>query len=120
MISFIYSLEIINVAVCQAKSEGGPDPNIFLWRAASVSDAAAVNSNSIKTLLANGLSTFPIKGNLVFSNSRKSLPKNRQYCPIFCKWVFDNVTLAEELFAKALPSFETLAVPCEKPSFSLL
>ena len=30
--------------------------NIFLWIAASVSDAAAVNPNGIKTLLANGLS----------------------------------------------------------------
>ena len=34
----------------------------FLWIAASVADAAAVNPNGIETLLANGLSTFPIKG----------------------------------------------------------
>ena len=34
----------------------------FLWIAASVADAAAVNPNGIETLLANGLSTFPVKG----------------------------------------------------------
>ena len=43
---------------------------------ASVTDATAVNLNGIKTLLANGLSTFTIKGNTVFSNRPKSLPKN--------------------------------------------
>ena len=41
MISFISSLEIINVVV--------PDPNIFLWIDGSVADAAAgtVNPNGI-------------------------------------------------------------------------
>ena len=34
----------------------------FLWIAASVADAAAVNPNGIETLLATGLSTFPVKG----------------------------------------------------------
>ena len=52
------------------------DPNIFLWIVASVTDAAAVNPNGIKTFLASGLSTFPIKGNPVFSDGPKSLPKN--------------------------------------------
>ena len=37
------------------------------------SDTAAVNPNGIKTLLANGLSTFPIKGNPVFSHGPKKL-----------------------------------------------
>ena len=51
------------------------NPNIFLWVAASVSAAAAaVYPNSIKILLANGLSSFPIKGNPVFSNGPKSIP----------------------------------------------
>ena len=68
MISFIFSLEIINVVL--------PDPNIFLWIAASVADATAVKPNGIKTLLANGLSAFPIKGNPGFSNGLKSLTKN--------------------------------------------
>ena len=53
MTSFISSLKIIVVK---------PDPNIFLWTAAFVADAAAANPNGIRTLLANGLSTFPIKG----------------------------------------------------------
>ena len=48
VISFISSFEIIAVVT--------PDPNIFLWIAASAADVAAVNSNGIKTLLANVLS----------------------------------------------------------------
>ena len=67
MASSISSLEIIKVV--------NPALKIFLWIAASVADAAAVNPNGIKTLLANGLSTFPIKDNPVFSNDNKSLPK---------------------------------------------
>ena len=35
-------------------------------------------------LLANGLSTFPIKGNPVFNNGPKSLPKNPSDCTISC------------------------------------
>ena len=51
------------------------DPNISLWAAASVGyDAPAVNRNGIKTLLANGLSTFPIKDNPGFNSGPKSLP----------------------------------------------
>ena len=69
MISFISSLEIINVMVLA-------DLNIFLWIAASVADVDAVNLNGIKMLLPNGLSTFPIKGNPVFSNGPKSLSRN--------------------------------------------
>ena len=42
-----------------------PDPNIFLRVPASAADAAAVNTKGIKTLLANGLITFFIKGNPV-------------------------------------------------------
>ena len=53
--------------------------------AASVADAAAVNPNGIKAPLANGLSAFPIKGNPVFSNGPKSLPKNPPDYPILCK-----------------------------------
>ena len=56
--------------------------------------------------IANGLSTFPVKGNPVFINSFKSLPRNPPACPILCNWVFDNFILAEELFAKALESLE--------------
>ena len=76
MISFISSFEIITVVA--------PDPNIFLWIAASVADAAAVNPNCIKTLLVNGLRTFPIKGYHVFSNGSKIRTKNPPNCHILC------------------------------------
>ena len=68
--SFISSFEIIKVVV--------PEPSIFFffWIPASVSDAAAVNPNGIKTLLANGLITFFIVGNPVFNNGPRSLPRN--------------------------------------------
>ena len=60
------------------------DPKIFLWIAASVAAAAAaVDSSGIKMLLANGLSTFFIKGNPVFSNGLKSLPKSLPGCPFY-------------------------------------
>ena len=60
MISSISSLKINKVV--------NPDPNLFSWIAPSAADAAAANLNGIKTRLANGLSTFPIKGNPVFNN----------------------------------------------------
>ena len=44
--SFISSFEIIKVAL-------RPGPNIFLCIPASAADAAAVNPNGIRTLLAN-------------------------------------------------------------------
>ena len=59
MTSFTFSLDIINVVL--------PDPNNFLWIAVSVSDAAAVNPNEIKRLLAGGLSKFFIKGHPFFT-----------------------------------------------------
>ena len=68
MISSISSLKAINVV--------HPDSNIFSWIAASVADAAAVNPDGIKTLLANGSNAFPIKGNEVFNNCLESLLKN--------------------------------------------
>ena len=99
MISFISLFESTNVVMA--------DPNIFLWIAASVADATAVNPNGTKTLLANSLSTFPIKDNSGFGNGPKGLPKNPPDCPILCNWVFDNFVLAEKLFEKALRSLET-------------
>ena len=84
MISFISSLLIIISVVCFVKSKRCIlDPNIFLWISASTVDAAIVYPNGIKTLLANGLSTFPIKGNPVFSNGPKSLPKDPPGCPVY-------------------------------------
>ena len=77
------------------------------WRAASAAGAAAVNPNGIKTVLTNALVTFNIKGNPVFNNGPKSLPKNPPDCPILCNWIFDSFILADEPIAKALRSFET-------------
>ena len=57
--------------------------------------------------LPNALSTFPIKGNPVFSNGPKSLPQNPPGYTILCNLDFDNFILAEELFRKALQRFET-------------
>ena len=57
-----------------------PDPNIFLCIPASGADAAAVNPEGIKTLLANGLITFFINGNPVFSNGTSNLPRNPPDC----------------------------------------
>ena len=76
MISSISSLEIIKVI--------NADPNILLRIAASVADAVAVHPDDIKTLLANGLRTFPINGNLVFTNDTKNLLKNPPDCTILC------------------------------------
>ena len=65
----IYSFGIMNVPV--------PYPNnIFLWVAASVADAAAVNLNDIKTFLAYDLSTFLIKGNQAFSDDPNNPHEN--------------------------------------------
>ena len=41
-------------------------------------------------LLANGLITFFINGNPVFSNGPRSLPRNPD-CTILDIWVFDNL-----------------------------
>ena len=57
-------------------------------------------------ILANGLNTFPIKGNPVFNNAPRSLPRNPHDCPILCKWVFDNFISADEPFAKAFKALK--------------
>ena len=112
MISFISSLEILNVVpftkakgyeanICRCIS----DPNIFLLIVASVADAIAVNANRLETVLANGLSA--IKSNPVFSNGPKILPKNPPECSDICNRVFDNFVLVDELFAEELHSLET-------------
>ena len=51
----------------------------------SAADADAVNLNGIKSLLADDLSTFFIKGKTVSSNGSKSLSKNPTDCPIVSK-----------------------------------
>ena len=73
----------------------------------NIADAAAINPNDIKTLLANIFGTFLIKGNPVFSNGPKCLPRNPHDCFILCNRDFDNFILVDKLLAKALRSFET-------------
>ena len=72
----------------------------------------------ILMVLANGFNTFFIKGNPVFRNGPKSLPKNPPYCPILCNCIFQNFILANEPFGKALQIFETCVLVnynlCEK------
>ena len=71
-ISSVSSFENIEIVLLLSL----PDPKIFLCIPAFAADVAAVNPNGIKTLLANGLITLLIKGNPVFSNGPKSLPRN--------------------------------------------
>ena len=73
--SFISSFDIISVV-------GLPDRKMFLCIPASAADVAAVNPKGVKTLLANYLITFFIKGNPVFNNASRSLPRNPLNCTI--------------------------------------
>ena len=84
-----------------------PNPKNFSFIPASAAYGAAVNPNRIKTLLANGLITFFIKDNPVFSNGLGSLPRNSPDCIILDKWVFHSLISVDELFAKALQRFAT-------------
>ena len=68
-----------------------PELKIFLCIPASAADVAAVNPRGIKTLLANSLITFVIKGNLVFSNGPSNLPRNPPDCMILDNSVFYNL-----------------------------
>ena len=79
----------------------------FLCIHASAADAAAINPKEIKTLLPNGLITFFISGNPVFSNRPSNLPKNPPDCIILDNWVFGNLISADEWFVKDLRRFET-------------
>ena len=81
--------------------------NFFLCIPASAADGAAVNPKGIKTLLANGWITFFIKGNPVFSNGPRSLPRNPPDCIILDNWVFDKLISVDDLLAKALRRFST-------------
>ena len=65
-----------------------PEPKIFLCITASAADAATVNPNGIKTLLANCLITSFINGNAAFSNGPRSPPRNLPDCIILDNWIF--------------------------------
>ena len=77
--SSIWSFDIINVVV--------PDPKIFLSVPVSAADAAAVNPNGVKTVLANGLVTFFINGNPAFNNEPRNPLRNPPDWIILDKWV---------------------------------
>ena len=79
----------------------------FLYIPASAADAAAVNPNGTKTLLANGLITLFINGNHILSNRPKSLPRNPADCIILDNCVFVNLISVDVWLAKALRRFET-------------
>ena len=85
--SFISLFEINKVVV--------PDPNIFLRIPASAADAAAINPKGIKILLANGLTTFFINGNPVFSNGPSNLPRNPPDWIILEIWALENFKSVE-------------------------
>ena len=84
-----------------------PWSQYFLCIPAYAADVAAVNPKGIKTVLANGLITFFISGNPVFSNVPSNLLRNPPHCIAFDNWVSDNLISAGELFAKDLRRFET-------------
>ena len=71
IMSFISSFHIISVVI--------QEPSLF---SGSAADAACVNPNGIKILLADGLITFFINGYPVFNNGRRSLPRNSPNCII--------------------------------------
>ena len=79
----------------------------FLCIPASAAYATAGNPNDIKTLLANGLITSFISGNLVFSNGPRNLPRNPPDCTILDNSVLDSLILADKLFAKDSRRFST-------------
>ena len=66
------------------------DPEFFGCIPASAADATAVDPKGIKTLLGNGLATYFISGNRVFSNGLSNLPRNPPDCIGFDNWLFDN------------------------------
>ena len=81
--------------------------NIFLCIPTSAADADAVNPKGTKARLANGLITFFISGNPVFSNGPSNLPRNPPNWIIFDNCVFDNLIPVDELLVKVLRRFET-------------
>ena len=71
-------------------------PQNFLCIPASAADAAAVNPRVIKMLLANGLITFFINSNPIFSNGPNNLSRNPPDCIILDNWVFNGLLSADK------------------------
>ena len=68
---------------------------MYFWISESATDAIVVNSNGIKTLLANGWITFFINGKSGFSNGPISLPRNPSDCINLYIWVFNSLILTD-------------------------
>ena len=83
-----------------SSKDASPIWGIFLCIPVSDDDAAALYLNGIKTLVANGLSTFFIKGKPAFSTGPRSLTRNPADCTILDSWVFNNFILGHEFFPK--------------------
>ena len=98
--SSISSFDIIIVVVL-------PEPKNFLCISGSAADAAAVNPNGVKTLLANSWITFFINGKPVLSNGLRSLTKNPTDHIILDNLVFDSLISVDDLLAKAFGRFAT-------------
>ena len=75
MISSFSSFKISYVVI--------PNPKLLLCIPASAADATAANPNGVKTHLANGLSTFFIKGTPIVSNGPRSIPRRPPDCTIY-------------------------------------
>ena len=102
MISSIYSFEVINVDI--------PESEICLWIPAT---AAAVNPNSIKTLLADGISVIFIKGETGLSNGPQSLPKSPPDYTCLDSYVFISVDELQKLYG-ALKVYYQLTINYEE------
>ena len=88
------------------------NPKIFLWIALSVANVAAVNSNSIKRLLANGLSTFSLKTMQFLVMVLNVYLEILLIILLFAIDFFDNFILAHEPFGKTLQSLKTYETYC--------
>ena len=72
----ISSLGVINVVIFV------PEPNALLCIPASAADTAELHPTGVETLLANGLISFFINGNRVFSNGLRCLLRSPPQCII--------------------------------------
>ena len=94
------------------------------WKAAFAADTATGNCNIINTILTDGFNIFFIIDKPVLSNGPRVLTKNSNTdCPILDNWLFENVILADEPFAKTLQFLETRLLVddslCEQLAWSL-
>ena len=105
VISSIYSFEIINAVA--------PDPKSFFWIAVGVTAAAAaaaVNTNGIKTLLANGVSTFFVNGKPAVINDLRKFRNPPSWLVIFLAVPFNEVSLFSKDLTTFIISFISLSV----------